>query len=40
MENKNTIQKAIDYLGIYATKSEKFDDFTMIGTAIDNRQPP
>lgn len=36
MENKNTIQKAIDYLGIYATKSHKFDDFTMIGTAIDN----
>jgi len=36
MENKNTIEKAIDYLGIYATKSEKFEDFAMIGTAIDN----
>ena len=36
MENKNTIQKAIDYLGIYATKSEKFDDFKFIGKSIDN----
>ena len=36
MDNKNTIQKAIDYLGIYATKSEKFSDFKFIGKSIDN----
>ena len=36
MDNKNTIQKAIDYLGIYATKSEKFADFKFIGKSIDN----
>lgn len=36
MENKNTIQKAIDYLGIYATKSEKFEDFKFIGKSTDN----
>ena len=36
MENKNTILKAIDYLGIYATKSEKFADFKFIGKSIDN----
>ena len=36
MDNKNTIQKAIDYLGIYATKSEKFEDFKFIGKSIDN----
>ena len=36
MDNKNTIQKAIDYLGIYATKSEKFENFKFIGKSIDN----
>jgi len=36
MENKNTILKAIDYLGIYANKSEKFEDFKFIGKSIDN----
>ena len=36
MKNKNTILKAIDYLGIYATKSEKFEDFKFIGKSIDN----
>ena len=36
MENKNTIEKAIDYLGIYATKSEKYEDFKFIGKSIDN----
>ncbi len=36
MKTKNTILKAIDYLSIYATKSEKFNDFKFIGTSIDN----
>ena len=36
METQNTIKKAIDYLSIYATKSDKFNDFKYIGTSIDN----
>ena len=36
MKTPNTIQKAIDYLGIYATKSEKFKDFKFISKSIDN----
>tara|TARA_R100000544_G_scaffold37125_2_gene27268 strand:+ start:1848 stop:2954 length:1107 start_codon:yes stop_codon:yes gene_type:complete len=36
MKNKNTILKAIDYLSIYAAKSEKFEDFKFISRSIDN----
>ena len=36
MKTKNTILKAIDYLSIYAIKSEKFEDFKHISRAIDN----
>ena len=36
MNNQNTIKKAIEYLSIYATKSEKFNDFKFIDTSIDN----
>lgn len=36
MKTKNTIIKAIEYLSIYADKSEKFGDFKHISKAIDN----
>jgi len=36
MKTQNTIQKAINYLSIYATKSSKFNDFKYIDTSIDN----
>ena len=36
MKTKNTITKAIEYLSIYADKSEKFGDFKHISKAIDN----
>jgi len=36
MKTENTIKKTIDYLSIYATKSEKFNSFKFISTSIDN----
>ena len=36
MTNKNTIKNAINYLSIYATKSDNFDNFKFIDTSIDN----
>lgn len=36
MKTQNTIKKAINYLSIYATKSDKFNDFKFIDTSIDN----
>lgn len=36
MKTRNTIQKAIEYLSIYATKSDNFDNFKFIDTSIDN----
>lgn len=36
MTNKKTIKAAIEYLSIYATKSEKHNDFKFIDTSIDN----
>ena len=36
MKTKNTITKAIEYLSIYADKSEKFGEFKHISKAIDN----
>ena len=36
MNNKKTIKAAIEYLSIYATKSEKHDEYKFIDTSIDN----
>lgn len=36
MTNKDTIKNAINYLSIYATKSENFNDIKFIDTSIDN----
>jgi len=36
MKTQNTIKKAIEYLSIYATKSENFNSIKFIDTSIDN----